>query len=252
MIRYSLRCEQGHDFDGWFRSSDGFDSLRAAGQVACTICGSVKVEKALMAPRVAHGSDQGGNPGSDNAPDLHTPRNERENDLRCPSTWLDPNRSSVRLRGLVLGEDDRSRTDAAARAHDSAPDGRPRFQLLGCGCHGGDPATLDGHVHLPVDAIARIEDAAALEDEIVVRLLSRHYLVPPGCAAPAATARPAAGTPATLQGQASSTTRFSLMLCSAARTMRRLFTAASMESDRSMSSLIALRKNSCSRSQRSW
>ncbi|MNL89491.1 hypothetical protein D3C87_2198310 [compost metagenome] len=42
------------------------------------------------------------------------------------------------------------------------------------------------------------------------------------------------------------------MLCSAARTMRRLFTAASMESDRSMSSLIALRKNSCSRSQRSW
>ena len=31
MIRYSLRCDQGHDFDGWFRSSDGFETLRAAG-----------------------------------------------------------------------------------------------------------------------------------------------------------------------------------------------------------------------------
>ena len=52
MIRYNLRCDQGHDFDGWFRSSDGFDNLRAAGQVTCTQCGSAKVEKALMAPAV--------------------------------------------------------------------------------------------------------------------------------------------------------------------------------------------------------
>ncbi|MDO5704962.1 MAG: DUF1178 family protein [Paracoccus sp. (in: a-proteobacteria)] len=52
MIRYDLRCDKGHDFDGWFRSSEGFDGLRAAGQVACTICGSVAVDKALMAPAV--------------------------------------------------------------------------------------------------------------------------------------------------------------------------------------------------------
>lgn len=50
MIRYDLRCDNGHDFDGWFRSSDGFDGLRAAGQVACAICGSTAVAKALMAP----------------------------------------------------------------------------------------------------------------------------------------------------------------------------------------------------------
>lgn len=55
MIRYDLRCDKGHDFDGWFRNSDGFDSLRNAGQVACTHCGSVTVEKALMAPGVAVG-----------------------------------------------------------------------------------------------------------------------------------------------------------------------------------------------------
>ncbi len=52
MIRYALRCDQGHDFDGWFRSSDAFETTRAAGHVACTQCGSAKVEKSLMAPAV--------------------------------------------------------------------------------------------------------------------------------------------------------------------------------------------------------
>lgn len=52
MIRYALRCEKGHDFDGWFRSSDAFDTTRAAGHVACTQCGSSQVEKSLMAPAV--------------------------------------------------------------------------------------------------------------------------------------------------------------------------------------------------------
>ncbi|MTD99278.1 DUF1178 family protein [Paracoccus sp. YIM 132242] len=52
MIRYALRCDQGHDFDGWFRSSDAFETTRAAGHVACTRCGSVTVEKSLMAPAV--------------------------------------------------------------------------------------------------------------------------------------------------------------------------------------------------------
>lgn len=52
MIRYNLRCKKGHEFDGWFRSSDGFDAMRAAGQVTCAQCGSAEVEKALMAPAV--------------------------------------------------------------------------------------------------------------------------------------------------------------------------------------------------------
>ena len=53
MIRYALRCDQGHDFDGWFRSSEAFETTRAAGHVVCTQCGSAKVEKSLMAPAVA-------------------------------------------------------------------------------------------------------------------------------------------------------------------------------------------------------
>lgn len=52
MIRYNLRCKNGHDFDGWFRSSDAFASMQSAGQVSCTQCGSSSVEKSLMSPAV--------------------------------------------------------------------------------------------------------------------------------------------------------------------------------------------------------
>lgn len=52
MIRYALRCDKGHDFDGWFRSAEGFDALSAGGQVGCSVCGSTAVAKALMAPAV--------------------------------------------------------------------------------------------------------------------------------------------------------------------------------------------------------
>lgn len=52
MIRYDLRCDAGHGFDGWFRSSDDFDAQGARGLLACPACGSERVEKALMAPAV--------------------------------------------------------------------------------------------------------------------------------------------------------------------------------------------------------
>ena len=29
MIHYALRCAGGHDFDGWFPGSDGFEAQRA-------------------------------------------------------------------------------------------------------------------------------------------------------------------------------------------------------------------------------
>ena len=52
MIRYDLICEKGHDFDGWFRDSATYDAQAARGLVSCTVCGSVKVEKQLMAPGI--------------------------------------------------------------------------------------------------------------------------------------------------------------------------------------------------------
>ncbi len=62
MIQFSLRCAEDHRFDSWFKSSETYDTLNAAGLISCTICGSSQVEKALMAPKVrdsktAHAGD---------------------------------------------------------------------------------------------------------------------------------------------------------------------------------------------------
>ena len=53
MIRFSLVCDQKHDFEAWFSSSSDFDSQVDRGFVTCPVCGSEKVEKALMAPSVS-------------------------------------------------------------------------------------------------------------------------------------------------------------------------------------------------------
>ena len=52
MIRYELRCDQAHEFDGWFKDSAAFDKLAAAGLVECPHCGPTKVAKRLMAPAI--------------------------------------------------------------------------------------------------------------------------------------------------------------------------------------------------------
>lgn len=52
MMRYDLVCDKGHEFDGWFASSDAFDEQQRRDLVECTICGSVKIEKQLMAPGI--------------------------------------------------------------------------------------------------------------------------------------------------------------------------------------------------------
>ncbi len=58
MIRYSLKCAQEHAFDSWFASAEAFDKLRGAGLVACPVCSSEQVEKAIMAPRVRPARDR--------------------------------------------------------------------------------------------------------------------------------------------------------------------------------------------------
>ncbi|MEM8957376.1 MAG: DUF1178 family protein [Pseudomonadota bacterium] len=53
MIKYALKCTEGHGFESWFQSADAFESLRKAGHVTCPVCGDTCVEKALMAPKLA-------------------------------------------------------------------------------------------------------------------------------------------------------------------------------------------------------
>ena len=53
MIRYALACDKGHSFESWFQNSAAYDKQAKRGMVACPHCGSAKVEKAIMAPRIA-------------------------------------------------------------------------------------------------------------------------------------------------------------------------------------------------------
>jgi hypothetical protein len=53
MILYNLNCAKGHAFESWFQNSTAFDKQQKRGLVTCPVCGSTKVEKAIMAPRLA-------------------------------------------------------------------------------------------------------------------------------------------------------------------------------------------------------
>ena len=53
MIKYSLVCESGHEFESWFPSSDAFDTQAKRGFVTCPACNSARVSKAIMAPNIA-------------------------------------------------------------------------------------------------------------------------------------------------------------------------------------------------------
>jgi len=53
MIRYNLVCARQHEFESWFASSAAYDKQAKRGLVACPLCGSTEVEKAIMAPRLA-------------------------------------------------------------------------------------------------------------------------------------------------------------------------------------------------------
>ena len=53
MIRYRLQCPDDHQFDAWFANSAAYDTQATRGLVACAVCDSIKIEKAMMAPNVA-------------------------------------------------------------------------------------------------------------------------------------------------------------------------------------------------------
>jgi len=52
VIKFTLRCEGGHEFEGWFRDNASFDEQAAKGVLSCPVCGDVRVAKSIMAPSV--------------------------------------------------------------------------------------------------------------------------------------------------------------------------------------------------------
>jgi hypothetical protein len=53
VIRYNLVCDKHHTFESWFQNSAAYDRQAKRGLVSCPLCDSARVEKAIMAPRLA-------------------------------------------------------------------------------------------------------------------------------------------------------------------------------------------------------
>jgi hypothetical protein len=58
MIAFDLKCSFGHEFEGWFASSDDFHTQQSTGLLACPICDDVVVHKALSVPNVGRKGNQ--------------------------------------------------------------------------------------------------------------------------------------------------------------------------------------------------
>ena len=67
MIHYTLKCEHGHEFEGWFRSSGDYDEQAVRHSIECPDCGSFEVGKGVMAPNVAR-TDERGTPPAEHLP----------------------------------------------------------------------------------------------------------------------------------------------------------------------------------------
>jgi hypothetical protein len=52
MIVYQLHCETGHEFEGWFRSSEDFILQQRELLIECPDCGSRDISRSLSAPHV--------------------------------------------------------------------------------------------------------------------------------------------------------------------------------------------------------
>jgi hypothetical protein len=78
MIRFRLQCPDEHAFDA-FANGAAFDTQAKRGLIACAVCGSTKIEKALMAPNVGTKSNKKPDKAAKRrkvAPEAATPESE--------------------------------------------------------------------------------------------------------------------------------------------------------------------------------
>ena len=54
MIKYNLKCKNRHEFESWFSDSKEFDRLKNKNLIECIFCKSKKVDKSIIAPKIAN------------------------------------------------------------------------------------------------------------------------------------------------------------------------------------------------------
>ena len=53
MIKYNLKCNEGHEFESWFSNSEEFDKLNKKKLLECIYCSSKKINKSRMSPMIS-------------------------------------------------------------------------------------------------------------------------------------------------------------------------------------------------------
>ena len=116
MIRYTLRCAEGHQFDSWFQSAEAFEALEGRGMLSCSVCGGSKVEKAMMAPGVATKATKDSKPEAapgpvaERPPSLSEPAHPLEHAIKAMRRHVEENSTYVggnfarEARAIHLGE----------------------------------------------------------------------------------------------------------------------------------------------------
>ncbi|WP_121063050.1 DUF1178 family protein [Chachezhania antarctica] len=96
MIRYALKCSQGHDFESWFQSAAAYEKLSDAGMISCSTCGDGSVKKALMAPPVSAPGEVEAQKDSQRG-DLTAPKSDREKAIAALRQKVEANSDYVGL-----------------------------------------------------------------------------------------------------------------------------------------------------------
>jgi hypothetical protein len=60
-ILYQLRCENQHQFEGWFPSIAQFESQKKQGLLRCPMCGIMDVDRDIMSPRLGKNKNKKSN-----------------------------------------------------------------------------------------------------------------------------------------------------------------------------------------------
>ena len=104
MINYTLKCDQNHTFDSWFKSAEAFEMLVKKSMVVCSECGSPKITKAIMAPSVSTSRKK------DNKPSELEKKSKLKNDILELKKKIEANSEYVgnnfanEARSMYLGE----------------------------------------------------------------------------------------------------------------------------------------------------
>jgi hypothetical protein len=95
MIRYALICDKHHEFESWFTNSAAYDKQAKRGFIACPLCGSIKIEKALMAPRLARSDASAQQQPESNEAAVRNQENRNQENRASPAAEAEPDAAAT-------------------------------------------------------------------------------------------------------------------------------------------------------------